>query len=762
MAGLFDEPSVSYVKVAVERGVDQFPDGLSYGVAEQLHPLRIGQLVTVPLGKGNTPTQAWVIATSTEQPKLSLHKEMKQVYEKDRDAIVLPSNLVALATWLSQYYFTPIGPTLATMLPGPVRHGTGLVTKQLLDLPLEPTSGTDESTTKKQQDVLDALACVPESERPMEPSRLMALANIRSKSPIDRLIERGQLTCHNVTRVEATWFQQSVDTTIPEALTEEQRKAIEDISSALSGYSSHLLFGVTGSGKTEVYIRLIEKAINNGGVALVLVPEISLTPQTAARLMGRFPDKRIAILHSALTKSQRHQQWSLVADGTADIVIGARSAVFAPIPEDQLRIIIVDEEHDSSFKQEQAPRYHGRDVAIRRAWMEKCPIVLGSATPSMESWWNATKRNVSSLHKLTTRAPGLTSPTIEIVDMRHERQQGAIGNSALSTKLERAIHKTIATGGQALLLLNRRGFAPWIACANRVCGWMMKCDHCDVSMVYHRKKPLEDAGYVRCHHCGVEQRVPKQCPDCSKKVIHLGIGTQRVEAILREVLQIPSEQIARLDSDTMRKSSDLHKTLDAFGSGEIKVLLGTQMIAKGLDFPNVQLVGVIDADTSIDLPDFRAAERTYQIVSQVCGRCGRSEQKAVAIIQTFSPDASAIALASKGAYEQFANDELAFRQASQVPPITRMARFIIRDHVFERAAGRADSLADRLNCIATNGIVVSPAATCVLPRISDRFRFDVVVTAPTSKELHSFLKTVRKTVSQGRDLAVDIDPISML
>jgi primosomal protein N' (replication factor Y) len=281
-------------------------------------------------------------------------------------------------------------------------------------------------------------------------------------------------------------------------------------------------------------------------------------------------------------------------------------------------------------------------------------------------------------------------------------------------------------------------------------------------MVYHRKTPLEEAGFVRCHHCGTEQRVPKNCPDCSKKVILLGAGTQRVEALLRESLQIPSEQIARLDSDTMRKSSDLHTILDKYGRGDITILLGTQMIAKGLDFPNVRLVGIIDADTAIDLPDFRAAERTYQLVSQVCGRCGRGEHTAKAIIQTYSPDATAIELASKGEFEQFATSELSFRQSSHVPPMTRMARFIVKDTEFEKASGRADSLSDRLQSIATDGIHISPAAACVLPRLADRFRFDVIVTARSSKELQTFLTNARKTVSANRELVVDVDPISML
>jgi primosomal protein N' (replication factor Y) (superfamily II helicase) len=761
MAGLFDEPTMKYAKVAVERGVDQFPDGLTYGVPERLLPMTVGQLVTVPLGRGNTPTQAWVLEIIDTPPTLSKGKETKQIYEKERDTIALPSDLIELAKWMSTYYFSPIGPTLATMLPGPVRHGTGLVTKQLLDLADNPP--TDARITPKQQGVLDTLAAMPANERPVDPKTLMKLANIGSKSPIDKLIAHGQLRCHHITKVEATWFRQSRDATKPEHLTDEQEKIIGEIGRVLDeGFSSHLLFGVTGSGKTEVYIRLIEQAIAHGGTALVLVPEIALTPQTAARLMGRFPNKRIAILHSALTKAQRHQQWSLVADGKADIVLGARSAVFAPLQNKQIKIVIVDEEHDHSFKQDNAPRYNGRDVAIRRAWMAKCPIILGSATPSMESWWNASRRSISTLHKLTKRAPGLVAPTIEVVDMRKERIHGEIGYPILSTRLQAAVHKTLALDGQVLLLLNRRGFAPWIACASRKCGWMMKCDHCDTSMVYHRRKPLEQAGYVRCHHCGTEQRVPKQCPDCSKKIIQLGAGTQKVEATLRESLQIPSEQIARLDADTTRKASDLHAMLDRFGSGEIRVLLGTQMIAKGLDFPNVRLVGIIDADTAIDMPDFRASERTYQLVSQVCGRCGRGEGTATAIIQTFSPDAPAIALASKTDYETFATNELTFRQNAMVPPTTRMVRFIIKATSFEQAAGRADSLVDRLRAIPCDNITISSAAVCVLPRIADRFRFDVTATAPTSNALQSFLSVARKAIKPSRDLTVDVDPISML
>jgi primosomal protein N' (replication factor Y) len=281
-------------------------------------------------------------------------------------------------------------------------------------------------------------------------------------------------------------------------------------------------------------------------------------------------------------------------------------------------------------------------------------------------------------------------------------------------------------------------------------------------MVYHRRKPLEQAGFVRCHHCGTEQRVPKQCPDCNKQVIQLGAGTQKVEATLRDSLQIPYDQIARLDGDTSRKASDLHTILDRFGAGEIRVLLGTQMIAKGLDYPNVQLVGIVDADTAIDLPDFRACERTYQLVSQVCGRCGRGDADATAIIQTFSPKAPAISLASKTDFESFAATELNHRVNSLVPPATRMVRFIIKDRSFENTLGRADSLANRLRTQQVDGVTISTATACVIPRIADRFRFEITATASTSKTLQAFLAMVRKSIKPSRDLTIDVDPISML
>jgi primosomal protein N' (replication factor Y) len=766
MPGLFDEPSVSHVQVAVERGVDRFPDGLSYGVPASMELLKIGDRVTVPLGRGNTPTPGWVIDVLDDPPDVPGGGEPKQVLDRDRSAVALPKNLVELARWISRYYAAPIGPTLATMLPGAVRLGTGLAKRQRVDLAISlPDLPDNVRITPTQQRVIDAVADLPQTRRPVAIPQLKKAAGIGSRGPIDRLIDHGILISRRVSSIEASWFDQAVDRRPPPTLTAEQETVVNSIAPAIGeGFSCHLLQGVTGSGKTEVYMRLIERSLQDGGTAIVLVPEIALTPQTGARLIGRFPDKRVAILHSSLTAAQRHQQWAMVARGDADIVLGARSAAFAPIPDGELRLIIVDEEHDASYKQDSAPRYHGRDVAIRRASMSACPVVLGSATPSLESWANAKRFGRSTLHTLSRRAPGLVAPSIEIVDMRGARSMEGGGPPIFSRHLDDAIRNVLKDNGQIVLLLNRRGFAPYLVCASRTCGWTLRCADCDATMVYHRRRVTSDAGFVRCHHCGTECRVPKSCPDCGQAVVRLGVGTQRLEDFVRQQLPIDADRIARLDADTTRRAADLHAAIDRFARGEIQVLLGTQMIAKGLDIPGVRLVGVIDADTSIDLPDFRAAERTCQLVSQVCGRCGRSEGEARAVIQTWNPDAPPIRMAAEGLYTTFADRELGLRAASGLPPETRMLRLVSRDGEAAVARGRAESIAARLRGIAGMEVTVAPPVPCVLPRIAERFRYEVVLSAATVGPLQALLAEARAAgiLRSGRDLVIDVDPVSML
>jgi primosomal protein N' (replication factor Y) len=765
MSNLFGtQVYVGYARVAVERGVDRYPDGLTYGIPAELAGIAPGERVIVPLGPADTSTAGYVVEVSN---KVDLDPaRIKSIAARDRSGSRLPFQLLELARWISSYYCCPIGMTLASMLPAAVKRSVGTVTRTMIDLgdPLP----LDGKLPPKQRKVLEAVAALPGDRRPIELRELAAMVELKTTGPIKALIDRGLLEASHRTLVEAVWSRQAIDTTIPRELTEAQRQIIDDVGSQLGhGFSAHLLFGVTGSGKTEVYIRLIDRVLATGRSALMLVPEISLTPQTGGRLIGRFPNHRVAVLHSGLTAAQRHQQWSLASRGEAPIVLGARSAVFAPIPDDSLGLIIVDEEHDGSYKQDQAPRYHGRDIAVRRAQLAGCTVLLGSATPSLESWFNATERKTYRLHRLAQRVPGMRLPQVKIVDfieqrkIRHDRGVHLIGPI-----LERAIDESLQAGGQILLMLNRRGYANYIACPDHNCGWMMTCEHCDATVVYHLHKKIPQGGFVRCHHCLAEQKLPQLCPLCGKHVSVFGLGTQRVEEELARKFPalIEGQTMLRVDSDSMHSSKDFHDALGRFARGELRMLIGTQMIAKGLDFPGVRLVGVINADTAINLPDFRASERTFQLVAQVAGRCGRGTAPGQVIVQTFSPNAPAIALAAQHDFETFARSELAERSRSKLPPVARMARLIVRDVDLAAALARARELAAQLRDLADRSIHLRGPAPCPIARIADHYRQQIELLAPSPAPLQELLAKARNAglLKPGADLAVDVDPIALL
>lgn len=559
---------------------------------------------------------------------------------------------------------------------------------------------------------------------------------------------------------------------------------------AHGGFSVHLLRGVTGSGKTEVYLTLIERLFAQDplATALVLVPEIALTPQTSRRFLARFGTDSVAVLHSGLSASQRSSEWARAAAGQVRLVVGARSAVFSPL--NNLRLIVVDEEHDSSYKQDQLPRYHARDVAIKRAQLEQCAIVLGSATPSLESWHNATtkvsdggKRPAKpryTLHELTIRATGVPMPIVQVVDLREERKLRASGPAGWSASslhligptLEFAIARTLGVGGQVMLLLNRRGYANYICCPDPKCGFVLQCNHCDATMVYHRSGVTE--GYVRCHHCLTEHLLPRTCPLCAKKLNTFGMGTQRVEEELEKKF-LRSHGIAsgrtmlRADSDSMQRGSDYFDTLDRFARGEVQILLGTQMIAKGLDFPNVQLVGVINADTALDMPDFRASERTFQLISQVAGRAGRgggngSAAKGLVIVQTMNPTAPAVVLAQKHDFVTFATEELALRQRVGLPPSGKMARVICRDKVEPKAMDHALKLYEELEKHIGDTVQLRGPMPCAISRIDDHYRIAVELTAATRGEIQRVLQAARAAglLISDRSTAVDVDPVALL
>ena len=600
----------------------------------------------------------------------------------------------------------------------------------------------------------------------------------------------------------------------PHDLNEDQARVFEAMAPAVpGGFGTHLLLGVTGSGKTEVYLRLIAETIARGKQAVMLVPEIALTPQTVKRFTARFP--RVAVLHSGLSATARHRYWQQIASGQADVVVGARSAVFAPVPNPGL--FVVDEEHESSYKQDTAPRYHARDVAIKRGQLHDCPVLLGSATPSLESYWRAseggerkdaksakeTQRReegpeadseassssglcetfasfaplrsptLHQLHELPRRVHDRPMPSIELLDMKQvARIGGRKGIHLLSPRLEHLIRHTKDAGQQAILLLNRRGYANFVY--NPSTDEPVTCKYCDATMTYHRtageggvgasfQKALH-SGQLHCHYCLAVDPLDEGAKRVGGNLSLFGLGTQRVEEELQR--KFPDISFERVDSDSMRSGGDYEKTLGRFSRGEIDLLMGTQMIAKGLDFPNVSLVGVVSGDTALSLPDFRAAERTFGLITQVAGRAGRGDIPGRVVLQTFNPYDETIRAALKGDYKGFAARELEHRRATGYPPFGRMVRIVVRDTDEEKLLNRAETLGGVIfdTSVAVGGVDVMGPMPCPISRIAGYGRQQILLRAAMPQPLQKVLARVRDAghLAVNDRIAVDVDPVSLL
>ena len=794
---LFDDqqtPYTRFARVVLERGIDQ-PDGLTYAVPDHL-PVAPGDRVEAPLGRGDRPARG-IVVEITEASDLDPARIKPLLALRGPR---LPATLIDLARWMSAYYCCPLGMVLATMIPAAVKRQVGRVRKTMLTpTGAEPAQQLPPQTRK----AWEALRALDADAFPGEARALATRLGLPSVGPLNRLLKLGLLREVTVTTVRAPWQEYAQEPDRGLELVPAQRRAVEAVVGALGTPSPFLLYGVTGSGKTEVYLRIIDAVLARGSSAIVLVPEISLTPQAAGRFIGRFGPEMVAVLHSGLTASQRHQQWARVAAGEARLVIGARSAVFAPFPprsdaggpegREGVGVIVVDEEHDGSYKQDQLPRYHARNVALKRGQLEGCPVVLGSATPSLESWRNATGAGPGAangaggggggavggagggarfaLLELPERVGGGALPRVEIVDMveeRRERSEDAGRIHSLGPRLERALGETLASGGQAILMLNRRGYASYIHCPG--CGWVMQCDHCDVTMVFHRRieSRLTGGGYVRCHHCLAEQKLPEACPVSGGRLSLFGAGTQRLEEELERKYPslVMGDTMLRLDSDTMNHARDYFDALERFGRGDARVLLGTQMIAKGLDYPNVQLIGVVNGDTAINLPDFRASERTFQLIAQVAGRAGRSAESARArvIVQTLNPTDPAIVAASRHDYRGFAAQELEMRALAGLPPIGRMVRIVFRDRDFDRADAAAREVFRAAQSLGVRHVRVRPPAACAISRIGDYHRVALDLLSDTPGPLQSVLTRLRNIglVKSDARTAVDVDPVALL
>lgn len=715
--------------------------------------LQPGMRVKVPLGRRKRPISGWCIETKMGS---SAQRSLRDVSDLLDEEPLCDPPLVRLVTWMSHYYQAPAGQVFDTLIPSSVRSGAG--TRERTYLSPDDRSVDDamlESLPKKQQSVMRHLIV---AGRPMTASQLMVEAQCTA-DPIRRLKKKGLLTS-DVRREMSSgsttrWQVSDGETEQKHDLTNDQSNALEKIVAAVDSTKGKtlLLHGVTGSGKTEVYIRAIEHIVRFGRGAIVLVPEISLTPQTRGRFERRFPG--VAVLHSQMTPAERHFQWQRIRRGEVQVVVGPRSAIFAPLPD--LGLIILDEEHDASFKQDSQPRYHARKVAHARAMSLNIPLVLGTATPSLESW-HATSTGHAELIRMPNRIHDRPMPEVQLVDLRvrDDRTSGAI-----SRPLHAAVQQTLHEKGQVILLLNRRGFATTIQCP--ACGHVVACPDCDMPLTHHR-----DGGKAVCHYCEYTIPTPPWCPACRFDGIRYGgLGTQKLEVEVKA--RFDDARIARMDSDTMRRPGSHQRVLSAFRAGEVDILLGTQMIAKGLDFPNVLLVGVINADSALHFPDFRAAERTFQLVTQVAGRTGRGNRGGRVIVQTYSPEHPAIQAASRHDYEQFAATEMVHRRKFNYPPLGSVGRIIVRGVVEDVTEAVAEALVSRLeaarDALGVEVRILGPAPPPI-SKLRGKYRFHLLLQSATPAELGETIRraTDSFTIPEKDDVqfVVDIDPIDML
>jgi primosomal protein N' (replication factor Y) len=674
--------------------------------------VEVGTRVKVPFG----PRQ--VMGCVTALLAESSHRKLRPVLKiVGTRALVTPA-ILKLARWISEYYCCPVETALKSVLPDAVRREDEGWRERLFVRALPP-GGELPRLTRRQQEVWNII----EEWREMPLKELLARAETTAET-VRKLEDKGLVTLAPQISERDPYAGEQILPTRPLALNPEQATALGRIIGAMdSGRTAKgqgrkttgdaipdhapstdrpgsgspavfLLHGVTGSGKTEVYLQAIARALQQGQGAIVLVPEISLTPQTVERFKARFCSgplqTLVAVLHSHLSAGERHDEWHKIRQGRARIVIGARSAIFAPV--DPLGLVIVDEEHEHSYKQEEAPRYHARDVAVLRARMEGAVVVLGSATPSLESYYNV-KKGKYELLELLQRADDRKMPLVRVIDMRQEARKEK-GTPIFSRKLKEEITQRLERSEQVMLFLNRRGYSTSLQCPK--CGYVAQCPNCSLSLTYHRARQK-----ICCHLCGHEAAVPARCPNdqCRNPAIrYAGLGTERVEETLARLF--PRARVRRMDSDTLKRKDDYRRILGDFRTGKIDILVGTQMIAKGLHFPNVTLVGIIYADLSLHQPDFRAGERTFQLLTQVAGRAGRGDVEGEVVVQAFTPFHPAIQYARRHDFIGFYEQEIEFREQLRYPPITRAALLTLKGRNEEKVRFSADYLRRELDPLA--------------------------------------------------------------
>jgi primosomal protein N' (replication factor Y) (superfamily II helicase) len=803
---------------------------LTYRVPSSLD-VQSGQRVLVPLGTRKVTGLAMDLSPHLA-PGIKVRDLLKVLDLKP----VLTTELVALGSWISEYYVAPPGEVFRAMLPlGPeIRHTrrmkiTNLGTRMLVEL---TSSLLEEVRTGEEAQFLSYLAEHPGiteatlrrrflrftgeitsaaleqgwaqlEEIEVERRKVLAVTMTSPEgddgredhlSPVARritdalrkqegfvrdhreLLKSARATLGALKKLERDGVLTLTDGRVTPAnlaedpagvsltaalagpldLTAEQASAVTVLAGALERgeFSVHLLHGITGSGKTEIYLRLIARCLERGRTALVLVPEIALTPMLQSQFAARFGGQA-AVLHSGLSDAERREEWWRVWRGEARAVLGTRSAVFAPL--EKLGLVVADEEHDSSYKQQETPRYHGRDVAVVRAQLSRALVVLGSATPSLESYWNAS-RGKYQLLTLNQRIAGRPLANVEIIDMRQEFRETE-SQALVSRRLHTEIETQLAAGGQVMILLNHRGYAWFLLC--RSCGEVQTCVNCSISLTYHRRERR-----LICHYCGYSTPLPSHCPSCGSEYLHyVGEGTENLQGKLAEIF--PGAKVARLDRDVASRPVQYLRILSEFRQRRINILVGTQLIAKGHDFPGVTLVGAISADLGLRLPDFRAAERTFQLLTQAAGRAGRGDVPGRVLVQTFYPDHYAIRLAAEQNYAGFFSKESNFRRVMHYPPATALANIVAQDVKLERAAEVATEL-DRFLRRAANerSLRILGPHPAPLARIKDRYRIQILVKATSRSYLNALLRNMAAECERHRipprSVMIDVDPVSIM
>lgn len=736
-------------EIVINRSAKRLNRTFDYSVPKELEKLvSIGSTVLVPFGKSSNLEEGYVVGI-----KNSSGYEVKDIVEIKHN---LSIKQMQLAKWMSKRYFCNLSDCIKQMLTPGTKNKN--IEKNVQDkkinvvyLKKEVDDEIEKLKSEKQKKILQFLktnegCTIPEIEMFTGCSR--AIVKTLEKNGyvkiLEKKVERNPILNKNINKTEKL------------KLTDEQQNAYDEISKCINQqqYERFLLYGVTGSGKTEVYLQLIEKTLKHNKTAIVLVPEISLTPQMINRFISRFNQEEIAVLHSKLSVGERYDEWNKIKEGKAKIIIGARSAVFAPT--ENIGIIIIDEEHDSSYKSEAVPKYDTKEIAKKIAQENKCPLVLGSATPDLVTYYKAQKGRIKLL-ELTQRANNSKLPKVEVIDLKMELASG--NRSMLSNALQQAIEENLKEKRQTILFLNRRGYSTFIMC--RECGYTVKCKNCDISMTYHRTE-----NKLKCHYCGHEEKVVTICPEChSTKIRYFGTGTQKLEAEINKMF--PQASTIRMDVDTVTKKNSHEEILDNFKNKNIDILIGTQMIVKGHHFPNVTLVGVIAADSSLNIDDYRANERTFQLLTQVAGRAGRERLDGKVIIQTYNPENFSILCAQKQNYEMFYNTEIALRKQLKYPPFCDIILIGFNSLSEKEIIELSNRVYNYLkNNLDRQAFIIFKPMPSPIDKIQNRFRWRIIIKGNITEEVNTLinkcLQNVYETNYKDTRVTVDVNPNNMI